>query len=245
MIKKLKIFSLVTMLFLTGFILNQCSKPNDTNISRDIKAQLVWDSRVDAANINVTVNDRVATLTGTVPFMNAKIAAEEDAWNIPGVISVINNIKVKFPVNLSIPSDEVLKTRIQNIYAWDSSIDITDVNVSILGGIVTLKGSVNQLWKKDYAEKVIRPMTGVIAVNNQLNVVPTDNFLDKEIAKNIKNALQRNSDVNAENVNIIVKNGKVTLDGNVSDNDAKNEAYFAAILTLGVTDVNNDLTISS
>lgn len=47
------------------------------------------------ANIDATVKDRVITLTGTAKNVWTKRAAEEDAWSIPSVKDVKNEIHVK------------------------------------------------------------------------------------------------------------------------------------------------------
>jgi len=69
--------------------------------SDDQIADLIYDS-IDAdpaipadADINVDVTGGVVTLTGTVPSKRAKHAAGDDAWWVPGVWDINNNLKVQ------------------------------------------------------------------------------------------------------------------------------------------------------
>jgi len=68
---------------------------DDTEILTDIEADLILDSWVDATNVNVEVNEGVVTLSGNVDTVVAKRSAGDDAWDTPGVVDVINNLKVQ------------------------------------------------------------------------------------------------------------------------------------------------------
>ncbi len=67
---------------------------NDEEIKRDVDEAFFWDTWVDAYKITVDVTDRVVTLTGTVDSLTEKRAASENAWNIPGVADVNNNLQI-------------------------------------------------------------------------------------------------------------------------------------------------------
>ena len=70
----------------------------EAEIKDDIRNRLVWDSWVDADRFNVDVKNGVVTLTGDVDSIVEKRAAGDDAWDTPGVLDVINNLKVRQPV---------------------------------------------------------------------------------------------------------------------------------------------------
>jgi len=63
----------------------------DENIKRDVVDQLYWDSRVNAADIKVTVFDGVVTLSGFVNTSNARYSAASDTWMSEGVTEVNND----------------------------------------------------------------------------------------------------------------------------------------------------------
>lgn len=68
---------------------------DDAEIQEDISNNLALDTAVDASHIGVDVNGGIVTLTGTVSSVREKSAAEDDAWSIPGVLNVHNNLKVQ------------------------------------------------------------------------------------------------------------------------------------------------------
>jgi hypothetical protein len=86
-------------------------KSIDEEVKRDIVDQLYWDTRGDAANVAVEVEEGAVTLSGTVRSYAALQAAIADAWTTPGVASVENNIKTGYQV--PIPDDQEIRERIE------------------------------------------------------------------------------------------------------------------------------------
>jgi osmotically-inducible protein OsmY len=57
--------------------------------------ELKWDTRVNEAEIGVSVTRGVVTLTGTVGSWGRKMAAQDAAHRVNGVLDVANDIRVK------------------------------------------------------------------------------------------------------------------------------------------------------
>jgi len=216
----------------------------DEQIKKDVVDQIYWDGRVDASKVNVEVKDGRVTLIGKVPNYSAFHAAEDDAWAIPKVIAVDNLMEVEYKGEVSIPSDEEIKSNIENMLMWNSYINEASIDVSVQDGIVKLEGSVESLWKKIRAEEIAYDMRGVIEVINELAVVPTKDIVDQVIAEDIVEAIERNAFVRADSVDVEVENGKVTLSGEVADWTAYRVAVDIARNTTGVTEINNNLLIT-
>ncbi len=70
------------------------TRPDD-RIQDDINDRLTWDGRIDATDINVEVNDGIATLTGSVDSRRDKRIAEDLADDVPGVWDVNNQLRVR------------------------------------------------------------------------------------------------------------------------------------------------------
>jgi len=213
-------------------------------IKKNIVDQLFWDARVDASGITVDFSDGVVVLSGTAPTYLAKQAAEQDTKAVPGVKSVRNEIFVRFPSGVLIPSDEEIKGNIKNVLAWDSNIDDSDIMVSVEKGEVVLDGSVPAFWQKVHAEGLAVNVNGVTYLHNRLSVVPSKHFVDELIARDIAAALDRTIDINVNDIDIQVENGNVVINGTVSNWTAYRTAENFARLTDGVTDVINNLIIS-
>lgn len=210
-------------------------------IKKDVVDQLYWDNRIDASSVTVEVDGGRVKLKGTAPTYTAKEAARMDAWDIPGVILVDNELTVDFQMPL--PSDEVLKDNVRNVLSWNADINAADISVDVLSGRVTLKGTVDTLWKKLRAEELVYDIIGVTEVINELAIVPTDDIVDETIATQVTDAIDRRIGIEAEQVSVEVQDGVVTLSGRVPDWYAKNAAYKAALYTIGVKEVRDNMTI--
>lgn len=212
-------------------------------IKKNIVDQLFWDARVDASEIAVELTDGVVLLTGVVPTFLARNAAEQDAWAVPGVNSIRNEIYVRFPSGRVIPSDEEIKGMVSNVLTWDPNIDSTDIIISVEKGAVILDGSVPAYWQKVRTRELVSDVDGVISINNRLGVVPEKHYVDELIARDIEAAFDRNVEINVNEIDVQVDNGHVILIGNVSSRSALQTAENIAKYTDGVIDVVNNLVI--
>ncbi len=214
---------------------------SDEEIKKDVIHRLTWDDRVDAAKIIVDVKDGKVTLTGSVPSYLARSAAYDDVWTVRGVRSVVNELSVK---PLKTPSDEEIRTRVEDRLLTSPAFETADIDVEVHNGIVKLKGTVDALWKRTSAETITEGLRGVVDVKNELAVVPTGDFMDEDIARRIIDSLDRDARVDAEDVTVNVRNGIVTLTGTVPDRYAREAAYEAALYTTGVKEIHDQLTVS-
>lgn len=212
-------------------------------IKQELKEELFWDYRVDSSDVKVEVKDSEVELTGTVPSFTAWNAAATAAWNIEGVSTVNNQLQVEFPPALEVPADDEIITNVRDTLAWNPEVYDLDITVHVNHGLVTLEGTVDAYWKSWKAEDLVSNLRGVTGVENHLAVVPTDSFLDKDIARDIESALERNQYVDAEQVTVLVKNGRVTLTGTVPTFYARGRAFDAAAFTPGVISVDNNTVV--
>ncbi len=216
----------------------------DEDIKVDITKQLNWDARIDASDISITVDDGRVTLAGKVPSVTAKSAATNDAYLVDGVVSVQNDLTVNFPASKTVPADTEIKENVITALSLDSDLEAYKIDVDVDQGWVTLEGTVNAYWEKVSAKNTALDVNGVLGVSNNLGVVPTESFVDENIANDIIKALERNVHVNADDIDVTVEDGEVTLEGIVRTIAAKNAAYDAALYTPGVVHVYNRVTVS-
>ena len=73
------------------------SKPSDDTVLTHIKAGLYSEPALKSANVDVTANDGVVTLSGQVPDDAARLAAEHLASSTPGVKTVVDQLTVGAP----------------------------------------------------------------------------------------------------------------------------------------------------
>jgi hypothetical protein len=74
-------------------------KRSDTDIRRDVEAELQWDPSIDDRKIGVFVSDGVVTLTGEVTHLTGRWAAEDIAKRVSGVRAIATEIQVKPPLS--------------------------------------------------------------------------------------------------------------------------------------------------
>ncbi|MBD3226593.1 MAG: BON domain-containing protein [Candidatus Lokiarchaeota archaeon] len=212
-------------------------------IKKDVVDTLYWDARVDASNIKVSMEDENSVkLEGTVPSYSARSSAVRDAWMVSDVNFVKNEIDVEYPPELKL-TDEDIKSNIESKLLWSSSIDSSKIDVSVTGGIITIEGAVDSYWKKLHAENLASEVAGVLSIDNKITVVPTEDFLDKTVAEDIVEAMDRNFNINVNKVNVKVKNGVITLTGTVSSWTEYRAAMNCAENTPGVIDIKDKIKI--
>jgi osmotically-inducible protein OsmY len=215
----------------------------DEKVKRDIVDQLYGDNRVDAATIQVLVEDGRAVLRGRAPSLSAAMAAEEDSYAVEGVVYVENRLAVAPSAAAPIPTDRELKSNIETILTWNADLDLPEVRVSVAEGRVVLEGTVSSYWRKVRVEEVVSPLKGVVEVVNKLAVVPTEKVSDMLLAERIVAGLDRNLMTNVKNILVEVENGRVRLSGILPNRPAFEAARDTVIRTAGVTEIRNDLII--
>lgn len=212
-------------------------------LKRRVNDRILLDDRVVPADISVDVSDSTVTLSGTVPTYTSLRAAENDALFVPGVTAVYNKLKVSHPEDITIPTDAEIADRIKRIYEWHESLNSYDIVVNVENGWVTLDGSVGSYWQKITAADLAFTVTGVIDVQNELTIVPTRDVEDESIAQNIKETIKLGGDADVDKIDVIVRNGRVTLKGVADTHSEAMAAYDAAIYTTGVTHVDDQITV--
>ena len=116
------------------------------------------------------------------------------------------------------------------------------------GSKVTLFGQVREPKLKSDAEKAVKSIEGVTAIDNQIEVMPlsaSDDQVRREAYRAIysKPTLQRYQLGAVPPIHIIVKNGDLTLEGVVANQMDKDVAGIAAKGVSGAHKVTNNLRV--
>lgn len=225
----------------------------DSEILPEVKQALRWDALVDDALIDVSVDDGVVTLKGTVGSAAEKRRAEYDA-QIAGVRDVsVDRLEVarwardselrkgKYQVR----SAEEIEEAMERAFDFHPRLKPFDVQPEIAGSTVTLRGKVGTIKAKRAAGRIARATTGISAVTNRLKIRGGEELTEAEIAGNVRKALRRNPYVERFEITISVIGSTVYLYGTVDSYFEKGQADDAASMARGVTKVRNDLDVES
>jgi len=185
---------------------------SDSEIKKDIHAELKWDPKVNETEVGVIVKDGAVTLTGVVSNFSQKKTVRNVAKRIRGVRAIADDMEVKLP-DQAAGSDKDIAERIARIFEWNSLITENNIKAEVRGGYVTLSGAVDWQYQREYAQKQIEFITGIKFINN--NILLRKPINADDIKNKIVKALHRHAQIEAANVSVLAKDDMVTLSGHV------------------------------
>ncbi len=212
-------------------------------LQKDVQDAIKWEPLLSAAEIGVTVDDGVVTLTGTVDIYSKKTEAEDAAKNVAGVKAVVEKIEVKYGSTWAKKDDNEIATEILHALKWNWRVPKDKVKVKVEKGFVTLGGELEWNYQKEAAEDAVRNLLGVTGVSNNITIrAEARDLIEK---KNIESALGRNWwSMNNSDIMVKVSGNEVTLTGTVKSWYQKGEAARIAWNAPGVRTVDNELVVA-
>ena len=145
-------------------ILNE-DKREDAELRGDVLQALMLDSLVPKT-VDAKVDYNYVTLKGTAEWQYQRDEAEFIAGNVPGVIGVDDQIKLKTP---SADAGDV-KDSIKDAFKRNARLDADDLTVKTSNGTVTIEGVVSSWDEHDEAMTAAWAAPGVTAVKDRMTV---------------------------------------------------------------------------
>lgn len=200
-------------------------------------------------HVKVKSTDGVVTLTGTVQDKDDKELAEDTVENLPGVVSVDNQIEVKSDVPEH--SDAWMALKVRSTLLVKANVSATSTTVDVKDGVVTLTGTVQNLAQKDLTEAYAKDIDNVKSVNNELVVKSPavgDSSLDEamddaSITSQVKYSLLSHRSTSAISTKVTTDNAVVTISGQAGSDAEKSLVTKLAQDTRGVKSVVNNMTV--
>ena len=211
----------------------------DPDIQKDVMAELQWEPALNASEIGVAVHQGVVTLSGHVKFYSEKRAAEKAAKRVKGVKAVALDIEVLLD-NGRI-SDTAIAENIVRALDWNTTIPDDRIRIRVDNAWVYLEGEVDRLTDKQAVEEAIFDLSGIRGITNQINVYSQVD--SEQIKENIRKALERSADLEADSIQIETHGLKVILKGSARSWNERLAIEKAAASAPGVTEVINEVAI--
>ncbi len=223
----------------------------DAEIEGLVQRLLESDVRIDAALVDVDVEDGRVMLSGNVGSEAKRSAAISTAWVLgvrdvdAGDLSVAwwKRDRMVRADHDRIMSDSEIEVAIGDALAEDPRVWGFDVDVHSDDRSVVLRGTVDNLRAKRVAEEIAGNTMGVLNVVNHLRVRPEPIISDAEIIDSIQASLERDPYLEPFDITVISRNGLVMLYGIVNTHHEKRQAESLAGNVRGVVDVRNHLDV--
>ena len=190
------------------------ARADDAETKRKVEERLARAKVYEAADVRVSVENGAVTLDGAASRLDAALAAERAARKESK--SVVNQLRVVPDVERR--DAEIRADVVDEIlgYAWYTVYDSIEAGVE--GGVVILRGSVNQPYRKTDIESRVAAVPGLKGLKSEIRVQGVSSFDDRlrrELARRIygdERFVQYASWVHPP-IRIIVDKGQITLTG--------------------------------
>jgi osmotically-inducible protein OsmY len=214
----------------------------DSDIKRDVEAELKWDPDIDPTDIGVAVKNGVVTLTGFVRSYSSKYQAEADVKRVSGVVGVANDLEVHLPSDSQRPDPDIARDAVAALKA-ELPYSSANMKVIVKDGWLSLEGTAEWNYQRTRAEEAVRRIKGIKGVSNLIALKPR--VAPSDIRSKIEDAFRRNAEIDAKSITVEADGTEVILKGTVRSWAERQEAERAAWRAPGVTKVDNRITISA
>lgn len=157
--------------------------PSDTELTAIIEQVLAWDALVPEEDLIVNVADGLVALTGTCATRAQAAEAERAVARLGGVRGVLNRIEVSPPS----PAPRKVRVAIEEALQRRARHRAAQLDVTIDGGIVTLRGRVGSPLEHRAILGAVAHLGGIEEVRDELRVEPGDGAAEGDAPEGERN----------------------------------------------------------
>ena len=246
MLRKSYSYGILALLLVLG-LANAAWAVSPTDRAVQVALQQELSNSNKFADVQVNVEDLVATLTGTVESYLDKTSAKRKARKYAALTKVTNLIQVAGPI----VADQQLAEKLARKLAYDRTFqgNVFDAfHLSVKNGVVTVSGYAHNYRARNSALGLTTAEKGVPDVVDQIEVLPLSRHDDgirlAAVRSIYANPVLQKYGVNpAHSIRIIVRNGHLTLEGVVLNSGDRAIANLAVSTIGGVFSVTNNLRV--
>lgn len=223
----------------------------DAEIASEVRRRIELDPFLHKTLIDVTVDNGKVALSGVVGTAQQRQIANDDAW-VAGVRSVsTEDLKVEWWARdemqkkrkVAAKSDEAIREAVLDALRYDPRVNPANIEVHVNNATVSLTGTVDNLPAKQSAGNDASDAIGVTNVRNNI-LVRSESPTDDEIADNVASAFFRDPVIERHKIDVVVRNRKVYLYGDVDSYFEKQRADRIAAQSAGVAAISNNLSVN-
>lgn len=212
----------------------------DHNLQSAVLRQLDFDPSINSSHIGVAARNGLVTLSGHVPSLLERTAAERVAGKVKGVKGVVNSIEIELPGSC-LTSDEKIAELACNRLASNTLIPADRIHLVVRDGRVTLHGDVDWNYQRAAAIEDLEKLGCIKALDSDIQIKPP--VKAGQVQQHIRDVLAGISLVDAERIKVSAKGTEVTLSGEVTSWHERGLAESAAWCAPGVSTVRNDIVV--
>jgi osmotically-inducible protein OsmY len=227
-----------------------------------LNAALLADPHPDrAADVTLELADGVLTIAGEVASVAAKVRALRRAATFPEIRGVVDRLRIAPAVRMT---DSEMRDHVRDAFVQDSAFDECRlvvrrhgrdaiahapirtsgfIRVDVTEGVVAFDGYVPSLVHRRLAGVLAWWVPGTCAVDNRLGVAPPEVDTDDEITDAVRIVLEKDRLVDAAQIGVRTRAGRVTLRGTVKSHAQQEIAVRDAWYVHGVEEVDDALVV--
>ncbi|MBC7369709.1 MAG: BON domain-containing protein [Undibacterium sp.] len=205
-------------------------------------------------HVKVKAKDGIVTLTGTVQDMDDKALAADTVENLPGVMGVKNEIKIKstYPEH----SDAWIAFKVRSRLLVKGNVSATATTVAVQDGVVTLGGTADNQAQKELTGIYAKEIDHVKSVKNEIVVKEMreknaagetvgEKMDDASITSQLKYALLSHRATSALKTKVVTTDGVVVITGEAASDAEKSLVTKFAQDVRGVKSVKNAMIVKN
>lgn len=165
-----------------------------------------------------------------------------------------NEVKHAFASMKDASENAVTTSKVKTALALSKNVSAFDINVNSNAGVVTLQGRVPSQETRRIAEEIARDTSGVTQVKNELTVDSSakpnpemarlgTRVSDLELRTRLEDQYEKDEALKNDKIKTDVRDGVVTLEGDVRSTEEKQAAESRAWHIGDVKDVRNNLKV--
>ncbi len=221
--------------------MTQTFSRTDQELNAAVTEELHYTPNVDAAAVDVVVNDGTVTLSGEVASLPERLAAKQAALRVGGVRNVVDKLVVRIPAQG--PSDQDIAHAAGQFLQWAVDVPANAVNAEVKDHTITLSGQVGWDYQRVAAVRAVTYLKGVARIDNRISLNQSPPAPGTKAT--VEAAMRRDALLDPEKITVDLDGPELTLRGTVRSLAERHQAQHAAWSATGVTNVKTELLVIS